>query len=249
MKQSAKRCAIVVAFILLAAFPRIAESVASVPSTYAKEGGHIVWKIAGTPIWKFPAEYAADVSLLSGRFNNLYNAGFKLKDMKVDKADGKWTLFIGKNSLYSINPAYSKSAKQDPQKMALQIMSRLYGVLGKKYAVKLTPSYQIRGKYDISASVSWYGGKFIGRSFANGEQFTDTHLSAAAKTLPFGTLVKVTAPSGKSVVVRVTDRFKEHKNRVLDISHAAADLLGIKEAGITSTRIEVIGRVDNIGGK
>jgi rare lipoprotein A len=59
----------------------------------------------------------------------------------------------------------------------------------------------------------------------------------------------LTAPSGKTVVVRVTDRFKGHKNRVLDISHAAAELLGIKGTGTPKAKIEVIGRVDKIGGK
>ncbi|MCL2684690.1 MAG: septal ring lytic transglycosylase RlpA family protein, partial [Synergistaceae bacterium] len=61
--------------------------------------------------------------------------------------------------------------------------------------------------------MSWYSEKFIGRKFANGERVTRTHLAAAARTLPFGTLVKVTAPSGRSVVVRITDRFPGRKNR------------------------------------
>ncbi|MDR3322420.1 MAG: septal ring lytic transglycosylase RlpA family protein, partial [Synergistaceae bacterium] len=106
------------------------------------------------------------------------------------------------------------------------------------------------GSFEVDTSVSWYGGKFVGKKFANGEQFTDSHLTAAAQNLPFGTLVKVTTPAtGKSVVVRITDRFKERKNRVLDISQAAADLLGIKGMGVAKARIQVIGRVDLIGGK
>ncbi len=73
--------------------------------------------------------------------------------------------------------------------------------------------------------------------------------SAAAKNLPFGTLVRVTVPATKkSIVVRVTDRFSEHKGRALDISSAAADLLGIKRAGVANVQIQVIGRVDKIGG-
>jgi rare lipoprotein A len=231
------------------AMPTAVDALAGAPSTYAREGNSILWKIEEATVWRFPAAYAADVSELSERFNRLYNAGFKLADLGVDKSDGKWALFIGKNIIYSVSPTYAKSAKQDPQKLALSIMSRLYEVIGEKNAAKLTPAYQLRGKYETSGSVSWYGDKFIGRKFANGERFKETHLTAAAKTLPFGTLVKLTAPSGKSVVVRVTDRFKEHKNRVLDISHAAAELLGIKKAGASKTKIEVIGRVDTIGGK
>jgi rare lipoprotein A len=118
------------------------------------------------------------------------------------------------------------------------------------HASSLTDQYKLRGGYDISTSISWYGKKFIGRKFANGERFTDTHLTAAAKTLPFGTLLKITTPAtGKSVVVRVTDRFAGHRNRALDISHAAAEVLGIKGMGVAKAQVRVIGRVDAIGGK
>ena len=95
-----------------------------------------------------------------------------------------------------------------------------------------------------------YGGKLIGRKFANGERFTESHLSAAAKNLPFGTLVKITrAANGRSVVVRITDRFAEHKNRLLDISQAAAELLCIKDMGVAKVMVSVIGRVDKVGGR
>jgi rare lipoprotein A len=134
--------------------------------------------------------------------------------------------------------------------IALQWMSRIYEAIGEMHAQELTPEYKLRGGYEVATSVSWYGGKFIGRKFANGEMFTESHLSAAAKDLPFGTLVKVTTPStGKSVVVRITDRFKEHKNRALDISLAAAELLGINGTGVAKANVQVIGRVDLIGGK
>jgi rare lipoprotein A len=128
-------------------------------------------------------------------------------------------------------------------------MSRIYETVCAKNTAKLAKEHQIKGKYEVSGSVSWYGGKFVGRKFANGEKFTENHLTAAARTLPFGTLVRVTASSGKSVVVRVTDRFKGHKNRVLDISVAAAELIGVKSAGTCTAKVTVIGRVDKIGGK
>jgi rare lipoprotein A len=209
----------------------------------------VIWSIEGVAVWRFPKSRAADAYELSDRFNRLFKAGFELEDLQVEKSGGAWSLKIGKNSLYSVPADYAASIKQDAQKIALQMMSRVYEALGSRFAGKLTSDYQIRGKYDISAAVSWYGGKFIGKKFANGERFTDTHLTAAAKSLPFGTLVKLITPSGKYVVVRVTDRFKEHKNRVLDISHAAAELLGIKNAGTAAARIKVIGKVDRVGGK
>ncbi len=127
-------------------------------------------------------------------------------------------------------------------------LTRLYDAVGRMHAAPLNDRYKLKGGYDITSRVSWYGGKFIGRKSASGEIFTDTHMSAAAKSLPFGTLVRVTVPATKkSVVVRVTDRFAEHKGRALDISSAAADLLGIKRAGVANVQIQVIGRVDKIG--
>jgi rare lipoprotein A len=237
------------ALVIIVTIPLMAEAFASQPSTYAREGNSIIWKIDGVKVWEFPVAYAAEVSELSARFNRLYGAGFKLVDLNMESSNGTWSLLIGKDLLYSISPAYTKSQRLDPKSLALRIMSNIYGVVGKKNAAELTSAYQIRGKYDISASVSWYGEKFVGRKFANGERFKETHLTAAAKSLPFGTLVKVTAPSGKSVVVRITDRFKEHKDRVLDISPAAAEILEIKNAGVSKARIEVIGRVEAIGGK
>jgi rare lipoprotein A len=244
-----KKYAIAAACVLFFLICGEGKSYGAIPSTYDIEGKFVIWKIEKVPVWRFPKSSAGEVSELSGRFNNLYKAGFKLEQLRVDKASGKWSLFVGKQLIYSVPPEYARSIKQDPQKVALQMMSRVYEAIGEQHAAALTPAFQIKGKYAVSGSVSWYGDKFIGKKFANGERFTETHLTAAAKNLPFGTLVRITVPSGKSVVVRVTDRFKEHKNRVLDISHAAAELLGIKTAGTPSVRVEVIGRVDRIGGK
>jgi rare lipoprotein A len=249
LKRIVKKSAVSLAAIIAAAFFSAGASAAPQPSGYAVEGQKIIWKVDDIAVWKFPAAYAADVSAMSERFNRLYGRGFRLADFNVDKYDGKWSIFIGDNLLYSVPNAYAHSEKQDPKKLALKIMSRIYEAIGEKNAAQLTPAYQIRGKYRMSAKVSWYGGKFIGRRFANGERFKETHLTAAAKSLPFGTLVKVTAPSGRSVVVRVTDRFYEYRNRLLDLSHAAAELLDIKGVGVPEAKIEVIGRVDRIGGK
>jgi len=237
------------AVMLIAVISPAGKVLAEVPSTYIAEGDTIVWVIKDVAVSRFPIVCAVDVYSLSEKFNKLYEAGFRLVDLNVDKSDGEWSLFIGKNKIFHVTDAHAKSLKQNPEKIALNLMSRIYEVLGTQNANELTKAHQIGGKYETSASVSWYSEKFIGRKFANGERVTRTHLAAAAKTLPFGTLVKVTAPSGKSVVVRITDRFGGRRNRVLDISPAAAGLIGIKEAGALNVQIKVIGRVDRIGGK
>jgi len=81
-------------------------------------------------------------------------------------------------------------------------------------------------------AASWYGPGFDGKRTANGERF-DTHaLTAAHKTLPFGTQVRVTNErTGKSVVVRINDRGPYAHARVIDLSKAAAEAVGIAGVG------------------
>lgn len=78
---------------------------------------------------------------------------------------------------------------------------------------------------------SWYGREFAGRRTANGERFDPSEYTAAHRSLPFGSRVRVTNASGKSVVVRINDRGPFHGGRVIDLSQAAAAELGIVRAG------------------
>jgi rare lipoprotein A len=86
---------------------------------------------------------------------------------------------------------------------------------------------------------SWYGPGFQGRLTANGERFNTNAYTAAHKTLPFGTKVKVTnARTGRSVVVRINDRGPYAHGRVIDLSKASARAIGISGvADITMTRL------------
>lgn len=88
---------------------------------------------------------------------------------------------------------------------------------------------------------SWYGGQFQGRKTANGEIFNMNGLSCAHRTLPLGTWVKVTnLHNHKWVVLRVNDRGPVPETRVVDLSSGAADLLGMRDKGITRVRLDVI---------
>lgn len=90
---------------------------------------------------------------------------------------------------------------------------------------------------------SYYGGKFHGRKTASGEVFDKNKLTAAHKTLPFGTKVKVTdKKSGKSVTVKINDRGPYVKGRIIDLSEFAAKKLGILEKGVTEVTLEEIKR-------
>jgi len=100
-------------------------------------------------------------------------------------------------------------------------------------AVPERPSLGLRGGRDLQRGVaSWYGPGFHGRLTANGERFDMNELTAAHKTLPFGTRVLVHNPrTGKEVVVRINDRGPFIKGRMLDLSKASAKALGFKSRG------------------
>ena len=88
---------------------------------------------------------------------------------------------------------------------------------------------------------SWYGPKFAGRRTANGETFNPAELTAAHRTLPFGSLVRVTSSrTGKSVVVRINDRGPFHGNRVIDLSEAAASEIGLKTRGSGTVQMALL---------
>lgn len=96
--------------------------------------------------------------------------------------------------------------------------------------------------YDETGTASWYGTKFHGKKTANGERYDMYAMSAAHKTLPMPTMVRVTnLNNGRSVIVRVNDRGPFVKNRVIDLSYAAAKTLGYDSAGTAPVRVEVLG--------
>ena len=90
--------------------------------------------------------------------------------------------------------------------------------------------------------VAHYGRKFNGRKTASGERFNAGAMTVAHKTLPFGTLVKVTNLANKrSVVVRVNDRGPTTPDRVGDLSTAAAGKIKMLRSGVVDAKLEVVG--------
>jgi rare lipoprotein A len=89
---------------------------------------------------------------------------------------------------------------------------------------------------------SWYGPGYDGKRTASGERFDQDDLTAAHASWQFGTRVRVTFLStGRSVVVRINDRFPNHKGRVIDLSRAAARQIGLIGPGTGRVRLEVVG--------
>ena len=89
-------------------------------------------------------------------------------------------------------------------------------------------------------TASWYGKKFQGRRTSSGERFDRFRLTAAHKTLPLGSVVRLTVPAtGRTVVVRINDRGPWLKGRDFDLSEAAAVKLGIHEEGIAAVEMSL----------
>jgi rare lipoprotein A len=92
-----------------------------------------------------------------------------------------------------------------------------------------------------SGMASWYGQEFAGRTTANGEIFDPNLLTAAHRTLPFGSMVKVVNPrNGRSVTVRINDRGPFVESRIIDLSYAAAARLDMISIGVAPVEIDVL---------
>lgn len=127
-------------------------------------------------------------------------------------------------------------------------------VNGKKVSphVKLGQSYSVDGEefvprnqpnYVEEGMASWYGPGFHGGKTANGEEFDTAALTAAHRTLPLPSIVKVTLLStGKQAIVRVNDRGPFAHSRIIDLSRAAADKIGLLRAGTGKVRVEYMAK-------
>jgi rare lipoprotein A len=115
---------------------------------------------------------------------------------------------------------------------------------------KVGAPYQVNGAwyypavdyaYSATGIASWYGQEFHGRSTANGETFDMNAVTAAHKTLPLPSLVRVTnLENGRSIIVRVNDRGPFAHGRIIDVSRRAAQLLGFEREGTTKARVEIL---------
>ncbi|MGE0668963.1 MAG: septal ring lytic transglycosylase RlpA family protein [Sphingomonadales bacterium] len=112
-----------------------------------------------------------------------------------------------------------------------------YVINGVTYVPREDPTYSETG------IASWYGPQFHGERTANGEIFDMELVSAAHRTLPMPSLVRVTnLENGRTMVVRLNDRGPYARGRIIDMSKKAAELLGFQGAGTAMVRVEYVGR-------
>ena len=93
----------------------------------------------------------------------------------------------------------------------------------------------------LTGIVSWYSDKFHGQKTSSGELYNKNNYTAAHRSLPYGTKVKVTnVKNGKSVIVKINDRGPHTKSRMLDLSKAAFNEIGSVDSGILKVEMEVV---------
>lgn len=114
-------------------------------------------------------------------------------------------------------------------------LGKPYEVMGQYYEPKYDPNYSEEG------IASWYGPGFHGRMTASGEEFDTAEMTCAHRTLPMPSLLRVeNLDNGRTAVVRVNDRGPFAKNRIIDLSSAAAEKLGVKATGTARVKVSYL---------
>ena len=125
-----------------------------------------------------------------------------------------------------------------------------YGGTESPVSIKLGKSYRIRGKtyqpryepdYVEIGQASWYGPGFHGRKTASGERYDQEEITAAHRTLPMPSMVRVThRETGRSIIVRINDRGPFAHGRIIDLSKGAARKLGVLRDGVAMVKVEYL---------
>ncbi|HEY0833781.1 MAG TPA: septal ring lytic transglycosylase RlpA family protein, partial [Azospirillum sp.] len=120
--------------------------------------------------------------------------------------------------------------------------SKGYYKVGKPYQIKGVWYYPAEDySYDETGIGSWYGPGFHAKMTANGETYDEMEMTAAHRTLPMPSLVRVTnLDNGRSIVVRINDRGPYANNRIIDMSRRGAQLLGYETNGTAKVRVQIL---------
>ncbi len=218
-------------------------------STAANNGVKVAGGNALTqdPVWR--------ATSVAAQLNQFYQGRLDANTIKVrwDSDRKQYIIQAHNQELIALDqgtvlPNSSQNSAQD----ALQATNRLRRQMGNAMPLKQVegqprPVQQIARnpvRALIEGLASWYGPGFHGAQTASGERFNQHSMTAAHRTLPFGTQVRVTnANNGRSVVVRINDRGPFTGGRVIDLSMAAAQAIGMVSSGVAPVEIEVLSPV------
>ncbi|BAQ64585.1 septal ring lytic transglycosylase RlpA family protein [Geminocystis sp. NIES-3709] len=195
---------------------------------------------------------------LALRLDQLSNQSIDANEINIswNSTSKDYSLKFQQEELVRVNkniilPDATKNLSHD----ALQATNRLRRLMG-----NAAPLTEIKGKQVVKADskmgsfvavknlrkaaqgiASWYGPGFHGRRTASGERFNQHDLTAAHRSLPFGTRVQVTnMRNGRSVVVRINDRGPHVRGRIIDLSAGAARVIGVKSSGVAPIRMQIL---------
>ena len=172
--------------------------------------------------------------------NNFFILSFMLFFFTSCSVSPRYSSADSKNK--SKKTTSNKANKSSPRYSSLTSVnnSNLVSSSGK------TSSLDIRD-HNLKGISSWYGPNFHGKLTANGEIFDELGVTAAHKTLPLGTTVKViNLDNNKSVILRITDRGPYVGDRIIDCSKGAAIKLGFKDLGTANVEVEILEWGDGI---
>jgi len=125
--------------------------------------------------------------------------------------------------------------------LAFPLACLAFSNCAKKRRITTAPSAPASMRSTETGLASWYGHPYHGRAAANGEIYDMEKLTAAHRTLPFGTIVRVTnLGNGKSVDVRIIDRGPFVAGRIIDLSHAAAEAIEMIGPGVAQVHVDVL---------
>jgi rare lipoprotein A len=159
--------------------------------------------------------------------------------LKNTRSMGAVIAVAGFAAACATTPSSENHAVRVPPNAGVYKVGNPYQIDGTWYYPREQPDY------DETGIASWYGPTFYGKHTANGEIYNAGDLTAAHRTLPMPVNVRVTdLDNGKSLVVRVNDRGPYAKGRIIDLSEAAAKLLGYYGQGTARVRVTYVGRAD-----
>ncbi|MCX5748664.1 MAG: septal ring lytic transglycosylase RlpA family protein [Candidatus Saganbacteria bacterium] len=165
-------------------------------------------------------------------------SGREGRDIRPETSGDRYSLNIGGKIIPVLSTGETDVGEKQLWEMTLDMVNSLRESLG---APKITEKYSPFHIFQVGYA-SWYGGFFHGRRTSSGERFNMYDFTAAHRTLPFGTQILVTRlDNSKSVIVRVTDRGPYIPGRILDLSRAAAQSLGMLGSGVSRVKIFVLG--------
>ncbi|MBC7543554.1 MAG: septal ring lytic transglycosylase RlpA family protein [Candidatus Sericytochromatia bacterium] len=186
------------------------------------------------------AQLARQVAL---RLNELQQS----RQLRADQvtpavSNGKYEVRVGKTTVLVIDNALAKAERVPAALVAMRMTNQLRRALGGEPYENQASRGLMSGGRSLSGEATWYGEEFNGRPTTSGERYDVRLMTAAHRTLPFGTLVLVThATNGRSVLVKINDRGPwTNQTRILDLTPTAYRLLAPLNSGVIPIRAEVV---------